>query len=157
MTELPCLLHGKYTSGKRRSGKQDGPPHNPQGYGLEPGQDLCIVDANVWGSNHRIGAMMHRRVDGSILRPHYTRGHYWLHELEKAKAAGLIDRYVCHSWHIYEPCDCPRPLADVERLYQERVKLGPDGCCRDLCWNLFGAVSVGRGYWVRRRGQLAHW
>jgi hypothetical protein len=31
------------------------------------------------------------------------------------------------------------------------------GCCRDLCWNLFGAVSVGRGYWVRRRGQLAHW
>src|SRR6516162_9453249 len=62
MTQLPCLLHGNHLHG-------EGDPYRASrlrqyrnsGFGLSPGQILCLVDASVVGLHPRIGAMLHRR------------------------------------------------------------------------------------------------
>jgi len=110
---LPCLLHGKYDRGT-------GKPKNPTNYTLVKA-DVTVPTGEA---TRYIGAMMHRFHDGRIARPIFTGGWYWLHELEAAKRAGLcrIRRYL--EWMSYDPCDCPPPLAELESLYEERLKQG---------------------------------
>jgi hypothetical protein len=151
MTQLPCLLHGQYLHG-------NGNPyraaqlrtHAKLGFGLAPGQCLCLVDARVTGVNSRIGAMLHRQPDGRVFRPRITEGWYWLHELEAAKRAGLIRTIDWHAWRAYVPCDCPMPLRSLADLYQKRLEVGrdtPSGIALKLMYNsCYGkmAQSVGQ-------------
>jgi hypothetical protein len=53
-----------------------------------------------------------------------TEGWYWLHELEAAKRAGLIDKIDWLQWRAYVPCDCPKPLRSLEDWYQKRLQVG---------------------------------
>jgi hypothetical protein len=140
MTQLPCLLHGNHLHG-------EGDPYRASrlrqyrnsGFGLSPGQILCLVDASVVGLHPRIGAMLHRRArSGRVSRPHMTEGWYWLHELEAAKRAGLIDTIDWHQWHAYVPCDCPKPLHSLEDMYLKRLQVGkntPSGIALKLMYN----------------------
>lgn len=112
IAHLPCLLHGKWKSGKSKNLNM---PDLPTGNGIQ------LIRAAVYGSDPNIGAMMHRRPDMSITRPSVTGGWYWRHELEAAKRAGLIDGIACFEYHTYTPCDCPPPMADMEKLYITRL------------------------------------
>jgi hypothetical protein len=139
MTQLPCLLHGQYLDGNGDPYRGRGlRAHNKHGFGTAPGQILCLVDAQVIGTHPRIGAMLHRRRDGTVVRPHITAGWYWLHELEKAKRAGLIKEIIWNKWLAYVPCDCPRPLRSLGDLYQRRLDVGkntPSGVALKLSYN----------------------
>jgi hypothetical protein len=168
MIDLPCLLHGTYCRG-------DGSPYDAEvfkgsRFGVGNDRVLCLVDAWVMGSHPRIGAMLHRldNGNGSIIRPHQTEGLYWLHEIEAAQRAGLIDVVVYKQWMAYFPCKlCPPPLAKLEALYNDRIDIGkeaeklpkaeqdllrkkkknsPEGVARKLTYNsIYGkmAQSVG--------------
>lgn len=133
---LPCLLHGRYTSG---SG-------TPPGYS---NNTLLLVHATVGGGDNHIGAMLHRDRDGNISRPDQTEGWYWWHELEAASRAGLLNSVRVYEWHMYEPCYCPSPLGEIAELYQRRLEVGkktPLGIAAKLimnsCYGKF-AQSVG--------------
>lgn len=125
MTTLPCLLHGKYLSGR------DNPRRNKQlskaEFGTGTDKVLCLVYAEVKGSNHRIGAMPHRLDDGGVVRPLQTKGWFWLHEVDASQRAKLIDTVTYEQWHAYIPCDHPPPLASFADLYNDRIALGPNG------------------------------
>ncbi len=136
MATLPCLLHGKWTSGKGT------PPDKKNAY--------TMVRARVQGSSEYLGAMLHRKADSQrICRPRRTGGHYWLHELKAAKNAGLIDRIQFEKWHQYEPCSCLPPARGMTDLYQDRLAVGkdtPQGKAYKLIYNsAYGkfAQSVG--------------
>lgn len=141
IASLPCLLHGKYTSHKPESACI-GLPEIPAGA-------IQLVKASVYGSNPHIGAMLHRGLDNSILRPTSTRGVFWRHELEAARNAGLIDRVECSEWKTYEPCDCFPPLRRVANLYLKRLSVGknsPHGKALKTVYNsMYGkfAQSIG--------------
>jgi len=81
-----------------------------------------------------------------LIRP----GWYWLHELEGAKRAGLIDEIRFYSWLAYVPCDCPKPLRAFEEMYLKRLQVGkntPQGVALKLAYNSpYGkmAQSVGQ-------------
>jgi hypothetical protein len=169
MIDLPCLLHATYRRGQ-------GSPYDAtvlKGASFGGGNDrvLCLVDAWVSGSHPRIGAMLHRLDDGSgsIIRPHQTEGWHWLHEIEAAQRAGLIDGIVYNRWLAYFPCKlCRPPLASLKQLYNDRIDIGeealklpkaeqdklrktkknsPEGVARKLTYNsIFGkqAQSVGQ-------------
>ena len=67
-----------------------------------------------------------------------TEGWYWLHELEAAKRAGLIDKIDWLQWRAYVPCDCPKPLRSLEDWYQKRLQVGkntPSGFALKLMYN----------------------
>ena len=110
-SKLSCLLHGRWS----------------HGYGVPGGlaeDSLCIVHCTVRGSDKRCGAMLHRRPDHSILRPHRTGGWYWEHELRAAIGAGVIDDVEFMEWAAYDPCDCPSPLGGLRDLYSHRLQVG---------------------------------
>src|SRR5262249_44083823 len=126
MTTLPCLLHGKWIKGK-------GDPHDDKrllGRLFGTGQVarktvLCLAKATMAGSDPRIGAMLHRDRQGRILRPHKTRGWHWVHEIERAQRASLVDTVEYQHWHAYLPdCDCDPPLASLATLYNDRLDVG---------------------------------
>jgi hypothetical protein len=114
ISQLPCLLHGKwdYKRGEvGRDGRRD---------------VLTLSHAHVRGSDKRIGAMLHRRPNHNILRPHQTGGWYWQDELDAAVRAGLIDECdISESW-TYHPCDCKPPMRGIAGLYDERLRVGKD-------------------------------
>jgi hypothetical protein len=123
IAQLPCLLHGKYSYGEGL------PPR-------EADNGLCLVYAKVWSPGmpdrlrtQHIGAMLHRDHSGRILRPLATEGWFWWSELRSAYDAGLV-RWFNHGrqqalrWVMYEPCDCPPPMANVAKLYLERLRVG---------------------------------
>ena len=62
---LPCLLHGRWRRHK-------GP--NPPALRQSQIRLVRTTPGGVRGSNPYIGAMLHRRRDGSIVRPHRTGG-----------------------------------------------------------------------------------
>jgi hypothetical protein len=70
--------------------------------------------------------MLHRHPDGRIVRPSHTAGYYWLHELEAAQRAGLIEEMEIHESWTYSPCDCAFPLAGLDQLYNQRLLVGKD-------------------------------
>jgi hypothetical protein len=137
ISALPCLLHGvwRHTAGNRQG---------------SPGNGVVVLShARVRGNNRRIGAMLHRHEDHSILRPHETAGWYWQHELDAAVRCGLIDTLVCDEQWAYTGCDCPAPMRGIRGLYDERLRVGknsPHGKGLKLVYNsVYGkfAQSVG--------------
>lgn len=135
MENLPCLLHGEWI----------------HGYGEFPSDNnVCLVRTEVRGSNRYIGTMLHRNCNGGIMRPHVTKGVFWAHELRAAERAGLIDSYGHQTeWWAYKACNCPRPLASLRGLYDQRLRVGkntPYGKALKLIYNsIYGkaAQSVG--------------
>lgn len=117
------------------------------------GQAYTLLYGTVRGSNPFIGSMPHRTRQGSILRPHVTKGWYWLHEIEAATRAGLIDTVDVEEWVSYLPCECTPPFdptdIGIRRMYQMRLDVGknsPQGKSAKLVYNsAYGktAQSVG--------------
>ena len=138
ISKLPCLLHGQWILGG------DEPP--------APGT-MTLVHAWLRGSSPISGPAPHRLASGRILRPHWTGGWYWLHELEVAHRAGLCDEYKWDMWATYRPCGCPPPLASIADLYQQRLDVGkntPEGIALKLIYNsTYGkfAQRVGKPVW----------
>lgn len=146
IASLPCLHttnghNGSYT----------------QGYGSRPrlaGREISLVHATVRGSNPYIGAMPHRDSYGRISRPHVTKGWYWIHEIEAAERAGLVDSVEVDEWVSYRPCECGTPFnpgdIGIEALYQLRLDFGkgtPQGKSAKLVYNsAYGktAQSIGQ-------------
>lgn len=113
ISRLPCLLHGKWSSG-------EGEPKP-----LRKGS-YRLIRAAVRGSADRIGAMPHRTPGGAVLRPRRTSGVYWQHEVDAARAAGLIDSVEVSEWMDYRPCACEPPLAPLAGLYKWRLAAGKE-------------------------------
>lgn len=105
ISQLPCLLHGRWERGN-----------------LTPGTQL--VRCEVSGSDPFLGPLPHRDRRGIIARPRRTTGWYWTHELEAAHRAGLIDAINVQDLWTYLPCDCPRPFASIADLYRQRLEVG---------------------------------
>ncbi len=148
MQRLPCLLHGKFSSG----------------YALEFPERMpaktTLVKARLQGSHPVVGAALHRTPKGKVLRPHNTAGWYWLSELQAAQRAGFIDRLDIDEWHSYAPCTiCAPPLAPIADLYEGRLKVGknsPAGRSKRLIYNSgygvnaqsIGSPAFGNAIWA---------
>lgn len=130
MSQLPCLLHGKWRhddaatlSALDHAALLDG---------------FQLVHATVEGPDPVCGAMLHRKADRTIVRPHATKGWFWGHELKAALDAGLIGRIAFHERWRYAKCDCNPPLAPIAALYEGRIAIGknsPAGKARKLIYN----------------------
>jgi hypothetical protein len=120
---LPCLRHGRYQQGIR------------SGHIAADLADTAVVyvEATVEGSNHSVGAMLHRTPDARILRPTKTRGWFDYQELKAACKAELIDSIQVDRWVSYEPCDCVPPFAGIAGLYETRLHLGKDSILGRAC------------------------
>jgi len=97
-----------------------------------------LVLATFKGNDMWVGAMMHRRADGSILRPQRTKGWHWWHEIDAAKRAGVISTVTVHEWIDYRPCACEPPMASIAELYQGRLRAGKNsaaGKSKKLVYN----------------------
>lgn len=137
ISALPCLIHGvwRHTPGD--------PP------GASGSSVVVLSHARVRGNNRRIGAMLHRREDHSILRPLETAGWYWRHELDAGIRAGIIDSVACDESWSYDQCGCPPPMRGIAGLYDERLRVGknsPHGKGLKLVYNsVYGkfAQSIG--------------
>lgn len=133
-SQLPCLLHGKWRSGSDEK---------------IPVTGFTCVRASVFGSNRFLGTMLHRTPKGRVMRPINTYGAFWLHELQAAQRAGLIDEIHIHEWHHYQPCKCTPPMYDLRNLFLKRIEVGkttPSGKSYKLIYNsAYGktAQSVG--------------
>jgi hypothetical protein len=131
ISTLPCLEHGKWIHNGDRTGR------------------YTLVRAKVSGSNPYIGTMLHRDDKGNIYRPHVTEGWYWLHEIQAAQNAGLIDECRISDSYNYIPCDCLPPLREVRDIYNLRKKVGkktPLGiACKLVPSSLYGKFSQSIG------------
>jgi hypothetical protein len=133
---LPCLLHGRWSSGTGVPGKLRG-------------NAVRCVRATVGGSDRSLGAMLHRTSTGSILRPNNTRGWFWQAEIDAGIRCGAISNVEYDEWIEYEPCDCAPPLAGLLELYDDRIRVGKNssaGKALKLVYNsVYGklAQSVG--------------
>lgn len=143
MATLPCLLHARF--------HQDDAPIEAYVPGSLPHPRTMLVRARLQGSHPIVGAALHRTAKGKVLRPHNTRGWYWLAELEAAQLAGFIDRIIILERRWFEPCTiCPPPLAPIVDLYEGRLRIGknsPAGRSKRLIYNSgYGtlAQSVGQ-------------
>lgn len=132
IASLPCLHTTNGHNGRYERGNNDQPI--PTG--------LTLICGTVTGSNAYIGAMPHRTRQGSILRPHVTKGWYWLHEIRAASRAGLIDDISVDEWVSYLPCECTPPFdpsdIGISRMYQMRLEVGknsPQGKAAKLVYN----------------------
>jgi hypothetical protein len=77
-----------------------------------------------------------------ISRPQETEGWYWLHEIEAARHAGLVDAVDVEKWVSYLPCECTPPFdpstIGITQLYQARLDFGkntPQGKSAKLVYN----------------------
>lgn len=119
MSELPCLLHGRWRDDQCDSG-------------------FNLIKAKLYGRHPIVGSALHRTPKGKVLRPHNTIGWYWLHEIEAAREAGFIDSVEIIEARGYESCACPPPLAPIAELYKGRLAIGkntPAGKARKLIYN----------------------
>lgn len=132
MARLPCLLHGTWHEGPDAAGRP-----------------LELVYGTVRGRNATVGAMLHRTTKRGVLRPRTTQGWYWRHELDAARACGVIADLDIEHHLGYTPCACAPPLAPIAELYLGRIKVGkntPAGRAKRLVYNAtYGkfAQSVG--------------
>jgi hypothetical protein len=135
ISELPCLLHGRWEHNARRPGK------------------LALEHVTLASKTTLIGAAPYRNADGSISRPHQVTGWYWKDEVDALVKAGIARRVKRHESWTYHPCPCPPPLRDVKDLYLQRIVLGeegknsPQGKALKLLYNsMYGkfAQSVGK-------------
>jgi hypothetical protein len=133
IASLPCLHTTGDHNGKYVEGKSDSDI---------PGNGYTLVYGTIRGTNPYIGSMPYRSKQGTISRPHITKGWYWSHELEAAKSAGLVDTVQIEKWVSYVPCDCTPPFdpesIGISRLYQARLDFGkntPQGKSAKLVYN----------------------
>ena len=146
ISTLPCLHTDGLHTGTYEQGEDDRFPDDPKRY--------TLVYATVEGSDHFIGPLPHRTKQGLILRPLKTTGWYWLHEIQAAKRAGLVDTMDVERWVSYDPCSCPPPFnpddIGITRMYDLRLALrknSPAGKALKLVYNsAYGktAQSIGQ-------------
>lgn len=143
-SRMPCMC-GKWTLGK-------GNPHgnlssNWLYHNARSPLRLCYVQ--VAGRSPYLGPLPYRDNHGGVLRPHYTEGWYWQHEIDAARKAGLINDVVYFEWHHYEPCDHPNPLRALAGLYEGRQRVGkdtPEGKAYKLVYNsVYGKLAQSLG------------
>lgn len=122
---LPCLLHGEWTRGEGKPGY------------LKKGH-LRLLNASFVGKDPYIGTMPHRDSHGGISRPARTAGWHWQHEVDAAKAAGMLATTHVDEWIEYKPCGCKKPFAAIRELYEGRIDAGKDtpyGMSKKLVYN----------------------
>lgn len=116
IADLPCLLHGEWKQTSRRPGAG----RLALVHGLFKGVDGAAT-----------GPLPYRTPEGHIQRPVRVEGTYWLHELEAAERAGLLDGYTPRDvWTFTPRCKHPAPLRDIRELYERRLsvdKASPQG------------------------------
>lgn len=122
---LPCLQHGKYSSGT----------------GTPPKDGYTLVYGTLTApAKSRTGAHMHRTPDGRILRPVKTEGWFWKHEIDSGISAGVVDSVSVQRWHHYSPCDCLSPLRRVANLYQMRLDVGKETVLGKACKLVYNSI-----------------
>lgn len=146
IASLPCLHTSNGHNGSYRQGTGNTYSGETVSY--------VLVYGRIAGSNRYIGAMPYRTKQGNISRPNVTKGWYWLHEIEAAKRAGLIDTVEVEEWVSYLPCECSPPFdpdtIGITRMYQMRLDFGkntPQGKSAKLVYNsAYGktAQSIGQ-------------
>jgi DNA polymerase type B, organellar and viral len=109
---LPCMAH---------EGKAG---HQKNGHVRKRNGRYILVYARVNGASNRIGPLPFRKKNGNILRPRIVQGWYWLDELEASINAGLVESYQVKEWAWFEPCQCSKPFAEIQDLYDLRLRLG---------------------------------
>jgi hypothetical protein len=93
---------------------------------LTPGQ-LCLVYADVEGSDPFMGPMQHRESSVDMLRPLATRGWLWQHEIDASREAGLVDAEQVYGYFLLNPgppCDHMSWADELAELYDRRLKVG---------------------------------
>jgi hypothetical protein len=106
---LSCMSHGRWERGSNSN------------WGDSP---YVLCHAHISSASNRIGAMPHRRKDGSIIRPASTSGWYWLDEIQASQAAGLVESYTVDKWVSFTPeCD-HKPLEGYQGMYDYRLQIG---------------------------------
>ena len=133
MSQLPCLMHGKWSHTQERSGGRlltwQEKERLPQ---------WGFVRAWVRGTSAHVGAMQHRNKDKTIVRPNQTAGWYVASELTAAIRAHLVKDVRVYQIWAYHPCDCAPPLLPLVDLYEGRLRVGkasPSGKARKLIYN----------------------
>lgn len=130
ISSLPCLLHGQWLPGPKQPRTYDAP--------IIGADMLTLCRITYIGSDTYLGGLPHRNKDGIISRPQNGQGWYWLHEVNSAIRAGLVDTFTVTESFTYSPCHCKPPLAAITTLYNERLKVGkntPHGKALKLCYN----------------------
>lgn len=113
MSDLPCLLHGKWTHS-----------YNTELAPLKAGEIRLVKTSpgGIVGTDPHIGTMLHRGEGHRITRPYKTGGWHFQHELEAAVRAGLIDTLeIEETWSFRARCSCPPPYAKVVDLFDFRL------------------------------------
>lgn len=143
-SRMPCMC-GSWTSGK-------GTPAGNLRHGwLSTGEPsrlrLCYV--MISGKSPYLGPLPYRNDHGGVLRPRWTKGWYWQHEIDAARRAGLIDDCCYVEWHEYRPCKHRPPLRALAGLYEGRQRVGkdtPEGKAYKLVYNsVYGKLAQSLG------------
>src|SRR6185437_10921113 len=133
-SQLPCLC------GVWRHG--NGNPR-PKAHGL------IMVNFIARGKDRYLGGLPYRREDGRVLRPRYTEGWYWLHEVKAARRAKLLNDVCYLDWWQYIPCNHEPPMRQLEGLYESRLRIGkdtPEGKAFKLVYNsVYGKFAQSEG------------
>jgi hypothetical protein len=133
-SRLPCLC-GRWKHGT-------GTPRRNVG-------NYRMVNIIVRGKDKFLGPLPYRREDGRVLRPCYTEGWYWQHEVDAAKRAGLISEITYLEWYEYWGCEHPPPMKQLEGLYESRLRIGkdtPEGKAFKLVYNsVYGKFAQSEG------------
>jgi hypothetical protein len=141
-SRLPCTcgtwVTGSGTPGRLSHGWLTGKPGKLR---------LCHIAAS--GKNKFLGPLPYRAKNGAVYRPHYTTGWYWQHEIDAARAAGLISDVTYFEWHEYTPCQHRPPLRGLSGLYEGRLRVGKDtaqGKAYKLVYNsVYGKLAQSLG------------
>lgn len=87
---------------------------------------LVLQHAKVVGTDPWLGPVPYRAESRAILRPKFSRGWYWKHELDAAEEAGLLSHRSLFEQWVYYPCGHSKPLTALKHLYQSRLDLGKE-------------------------------
>lgn len=133
-SQLPCLC-GKW---KHENGT---PARKTHGFRLVK----CITR----GKDRYLGGLPYRTENGRVLRPRYTEGWYWQHEIDAARRAGLISEVTYLEWYEYWGCPHEPPMKQLEGLYESRLRIGkdtPEGKAFKLVYNsVYGKFAQSEG------------
>jgi DNA polymerase type B, organellar and viral len=128
MKYVPCLLHGKweYEESSEAAGIQD--RYDGGVEAAKTGEiSLCFGSFDMDSGSGEKPPLFYgfpfRSKQGTITYPAEGRGWYWSFEI----AESVHQRFVTESrWTYTKQCEC-QPLAFVEDIYAERLRIGKDG------------------------------